>query len=71
MMSTFLKERLWVVCKFKSLDISEIMIETTTEPSPIMLENKVIHKQRGEINEENTEKRFITSPADIDVHRKV
>ena len=27
--------------------------------------------QEGEINKENIEKRFITSPTNIDVHRKV
>ena len=55
----------------QSLDISEIMTETTTEPSPIIFEdddNEVLNKQEGEVNEE---KRFITSPTDIEVHRKV
>ena len=27
--------------------------------------------QEGEFKEENVEKKFITSPADIEVHRKV
>ena len=56
----------------QSLDISEIVTETSTEPSPIVLEDE---RQRGapngEVHTENTEKRFITSPADIEVHRKV
>ena len=58
----------------QSLDISEIMTETSTEPSPIIFEDddkEVLCKQEGEVNKENIEKRFITSPADIEVHRKV
>ena len=46
----------------QSLDISEIMTETSTEPSPIIFEDddkKVLNKQEGEANEE---KRFITPP---------
>ena len=58
----------------QSLDISEIMTETSTEPSPITLEDddkEVLQEQEGEVNKGNMEKRFITSPADIEVHRKV
>ena len=58
----------------QSVDISEIMTETSTEPSPITFEDdhkEVLYKQEGEVNKENVEKRFITSPADIEVHRKV
>ena len=58
----------------QSLDISEIMTETSTEPSPIMLEDddkEVLQEQEGEVNKGNMEKRFITSPANIEVHRKV
>ena len=50
------------------------MTETSTGPSPIIFEDdnkEVLNKQEGEVNEENVEKRFITSPADIEVHRKV
>ena len=57
----------------QSLDISEIRTETSTEPSPLIIgddDKEVLHKQ-GEINKKNTEKRFITSPANIEVHRKV
>ena len=39
----------------QSLDTSEIMTETSTEPSPIIFEDddkEVLHKQEGEINEE-------------------
>ena len=52
--------------QIQSLDISEIMTEISTEPSPIIFEDdnkEVLNKQE--------EKRFITSPTDIDVHRKV
>ena len=56
------------------LDISEIMTETSTEPSPIILEEddkEVLQEQEREVNKEKIEKRFITSPADIEIHRKV
>ena len=58
----------------QSLDISEIVTETSTEPLPIVLEDEdkeVLQNLNGEVHNENTEKRFITSPADIKVHRKV
>ena len=60
--------------QIQSLDISEIMIETSIEPSPIIFEDddkEVLNKQEGERNIESIEKRFITSPTDIDIHRKV
>ena len=58
----------------QSLDISEIMTETSTEPSPIIFEDddkEVLYNQEGEVYKENIEKRFITSPCQIEVHRKV
>ena len=58
----------------QSLDISEIVTETSTEPRSIILEDddkEVLQNSNGEVHTENTEKRFITSPADIKVHRKV
>ena len=59
----------------QSLDISEITSETSTEPSPILLEEdndiEELKEQKRKITLEDTEKKFITSPADIDVHRKV
>ena len=60
--------------QIQSLEISEIMTETSTEPSSIIYEdddNEVLNKQEGEFEKENIEKKFITSPADIEVHRKV
>ena len=60
--------------QIQSLDISEIMTETSTEPSPIIFEDddkEVLDKQERNRNTESIEKRFITSPADIEVHRKV
>ena len=60
--------------QIQSLDISEIMTETSTEPSPIMFEDddkEVLDKQERKRNKESIEKMFITSPADIDIHRKV
>ena len=57
----------------QSLDILEIMNETSTEPPTIILEDadkEVLHEQEGEVNID-LEKKFITSPANIEVHRKV
>ena len=59
----------------QSLDISEIITETSTEPSPILLEEdndiEELKKQKRKITSENIEKKFITSLTDIEVHRKV
>ena len=58
----------------QSLDISEIMTETSTEPSFIIYEDDVkgvLNKQEGEVGQESLERRFITSPTDVEVHRKV
>ena len=49
------------------IDISEIMTETSTEPSPIVIEEDNV----TEVLQEQEEKKFITSSADIDIHRKV
>ena len=49
------------------------MNETSTEPLPIVIEDndkEVLHEQEGEVTTD-LEKKFITSPADIEVHRKV
>ena len=48
----------------QSLDISEIRTETSTEPSPIIIEEDNV----TEVFQEQGEKKFITSPADIEVH---
>ena len=59
----------------QSLNISEIVTETSTEPSPILLEEDDDidgpQKQKKKINLKNREKKFITSLVDIEVHRKV
>ena len=62
--------------QWQSSDISEIVTETSTEPSSISLhedndveESTVEYKMEAPF--ESNEKKFITSPADIDVHRKV
>ena len=60
--------------QIQSIVISEIMTETSTEPSSIIYEDddkEVLNSQEGEVKKENLEKKFITSPADIEVHRKV
>ena len=50
----------------QSLDISEITTGTSTEPSPILLEEdndiEGLKEQKKKITVEYTEKKFITSP---------
>ena len=56
------------------LEISEIMTETSMEPTSLICEDdekKVLNIQGKMDIGEKAEKKFITSPADIDVHRKV
>ena len=56
------------------LEISEIMTETSTEPSSLMCEDdekELLNRQGEDDVKEKVEKKFITSPADIEVHRKV
>ena len=59
----------------QSLDISEIVTEISTEPFPISLEEdddiEESKEQMKETSFKYNEKKFITSPADIDIHRKV
>ena len=59
----------------QSLDISEIMTETSTGLSAILLEEdndtEGSEEQKKEITFEYNEKKFTTSLTDIDVHRKV
>ena len=60
--------------QIQSMEISEIMAETSTEPSSIIYEDddkEILNNQEGEIEKERLEKKFITSPADIEVHKKV
>ena len=55
------------------LEISEIMTETSTEPSSLICEDddkEVLNKQEEDFIKEKVEKKFISSPADIEVHRK-
>ena len=50
------------------------MTETSTEPSSLICEDdekEVLNKQEESVVKEKVEKKFITSPADIEVHRKV
>ena len=50
--------------QIQSMEISEIMTETSTEPSSIIYEdddNEVLDKQEGEFKKETIEKIFITS----------
>ena len=56
----------------QSLDISEIVTKTSTEPSPILLEEdddiERLQEQKREVILESREKKFIMSLADIEVH---
>ena len=57
----------------QSLDISEIVTETSTEPAPILLEeDNNMEVLQGKVEERisEIEKKFIMSPADIEVHQK-
>ena len=56
------------------LEISEIMTETSIEPSLLVSEGDekdVLDRQEGDFVKGKVEKKFITSPADIEIHRKV
>ena len=56
------------------LEISEILTETSIEPTSLVCENdekKELDIQDKIDIDEKVEKKFITSPADIDVHRRV
>ena len=69
----FSKGKIMGYMQDQSLNISQIVTETSTEPSPILLEEdddkEELHKQK-EVISESREKKFITSPADIEVHQK-
>ena len=56
----------------QSLDIPEIVTETSVEPSPILLEEdndiEVLQDKRKKGISESREKKFIMSPVDIEVH---
>ena len=69
------KGKIMCFMQSQSLDISKIMMETSTEPSPILFEEDndtgEVEEQKKETTFEYTKKKFITSPTDIDVHRKV
>ena len=58
----------------QSLDISKIVTETSMEPSPILLEednDMEVLQDKVEERISEKEKKFITSPADIEVHQKL
>ena len=64
---SFLKGEIMGFLQNQSIDIPEIRTETSTEPSPLIIKEDNV----TEVLQEQGEKKFITSPADIDVHRKV
>ena len=64
---SFLKGEIMGFLQNLSLDISKIRTETSTEPSPLIMKEDNV----TEVLQEQGEKKFITSPADIDVHQKV
>ena len=51
----------------QSIDISEIRTEISTEPSPISIGEEDVRED----SQNQTEKKFIMSPTDIEVHRKI
>ena len=56
------------------IEVSEIKTETSTQPSSCVYEDdekEVMNRPEEGLVNENVEKKFITSPADIEVHRKV
>ena len=68
------KEKTMGFMQIQSIEISKIMTETSTEPSSIMYEDDdkgVLNSQEGEVKKESLEKKFVTSPIDIEVHRKI
>ena len=70
---SLLKGEVMGYMQIQPLEISEIMTETSTEPSTIIYEDnvkKVLNEQK-EVEKETREKKLITSPADIEVHRKI
>ena len=64
---SLLKGEIIGVMQSQTLDISEITTETSTEPSPILIEED----NTTEVLQEPKEKKFITSPTDIEVHQKI
>ena len=70
-----LKQEIMGFMQDQSLNISKVVAETSTEPSPILLEEdddiEGLQEQKTKIISESGGKRFITSLADIEVHRKV
>ena len=71
---SFLKGDAMCFMQIQCLELSEIITETSAEPSSITYEdnaNEVLNESQGEIKMEHVEKKFITSPADIEFHQKV
>ena len=64
---SFLKGEIMGFLQNQSLDLSEIRTETSTEPTPFIIKEDNV----TEVLQEQGEKKFITSPEDIDMHRKV
>ena len=64
---SFLKGEIMGFLQNQFLDISEIRTETSTKPSPLVMKEDNV----TEVLQEQGEKKFITSSADIDVHQKV
>ena len=71
---SLLKREIMGFMQIQSLEISEIITETSTEPSSLIYEDDekgVLNMPEGDFEKEKVEKKFIISPADIEVHRKV
>ena len=74
-MFIFLKERLWVLCKVNIWIHLTLQLRPLQSPLPFYWEEdsdiEEFEEQKKRITVEDTEKKFIVSPADINVHRKV
>ena len=72
---SLLKGEITGFMQHQPLDISEIVTETSMEPSPISLEedDKIegLQYKKETVISEDKEKKFITSPADKEVHQKI
>ena len=72
---SLLKREVMGFMQNQSLDITKIVTEISTEPSPIFLEeDNDMEVLQGKVEErisESKEKKFITSPADIEVYQKI
>ena len=71
---SFLKGEVMGSMQLQTLEISEIITETSTEPSSVVCEDmvkEVLNEQEEDKEKMDIEKKLITSPVDIEIHRRV